>query len=98
MSENRTEGAAPAPQAKRVEQPLVPAWRKKEVIALLDTSGSMEWEAANGSPVTRHQVVGEALPLFVRALESQDSAAEAEQASGSDEEGGLLIHGFSDVH
>lgn len=85
-------------QAPRVEQPLVPGWRKKEVIALLDTSGSMEWEAAEGSSVTRHALVGEALPLFVRALEGEDSAAAAEQAGGSDEKGGLLIHGFSSVH
>lgn len=87
-----------ATQAPRVEIPLVPAWRKKEVICLLDTSGSMDWEAAEGSPVTRHAVVGEALPLFVKALEGEDSAAEAEQAAGSDEKGGLLIHGFSNVH
>lgn len=86
----------PAPQ--RAEQPLVPAWREKEVVCLLDTSGSMEWEAADGSPVTRHALVGEALPLFVTALEGEDSAAAGEQAGGSDEMGGLLIHGFSNVH
>jgi len=82
----------------RVETPLVPAWRNKEVICLLDTSGSMEWEAADGSAITRHQIVAEALPLFVKALEDQDSAAAAEQAGGSDEKGGLLIHGFSNIH
>lgn len=84
--------------APRVEQPLVPAWRDREVVVLLDTSGSMEWEAAEGSPVTRHAVVGEALPLFVSALEGEDSAAKGEQAGGSDEKGGLLIHGFSNIH
>ena len=84
--------------APRVEQPLVPAWRNKEVVCLLDTSGSMEWEAAEGSPVTRHALVGEALPLFVRALEGEDSAAQGEQAGGSDEKGGLLIHGFASTH
>lgn len=82
----------------RVETPLVPAWRKKEVIALLDTSGSMEWEAADGNPITRHQLVAEALPVFVTALEKEDSAAADEQAGGSDEKGGLLIHGFSNLH
>jgi hypothetical protein len=82
----------------RVETPLVPAWRNKEVIALLDTSGSMAWEAAEGSPVTRQALVAEALPMFVRALENEDSAAAAEQAGGSDEQGGLLIHGFSNLH
>lgn len=83
---------------KRVETPLVPAWRDKEVICLLDTSGSMDWEAAEGNPVTRHQIVAEALPAFVRALEGEDSAAASEQADGSDELGGLLIHGFSNLH
>jgi len=82
----------------RVEKPLVPQGQKKEVVCLLDTSGSMEWEAAEGSQVSRWQVVAEALPAFVRALESQDSEAAAEQSDGSDEMGGLLIHGFSNIH
>jgi hypothetical protein len=86
------------PQQPRVETPLVPKWRDKEVVCLLDTSGSMEWEAAEGSPITRKDVVGEALPLFVKALENEDSQAGKEQASGSDELGGLLIHGFSNLH
>ncbi|HXP18099.1 MAG TPA: vWA domain-containing protein [Streptosporangiaceae bacterium] len=86
------------PQQPRVETPLVPKWRDKEVVCLLDTSGSMEWEAADGSPITRKDVVGEALPLFVKALENEDSQAGKEQASGSDELGGLLIHGFSNLH
>jgi hypothetical protein len=94
----RTETDGPAAAPQRTEGPLIPAWREKEVVCLLDTSGSMEWEAADGSPVTRHALVGEALPLFVKALEGEDSAAAAEQAGGSDEEGGLLIHGFSSVH
>lgn len=82
----------------RVEKPLVPGGQKKEVICLLDTSGSMEWEAASGSDITRWSVVSEALPSFVRALEDQDTEAAAEQAGGSDEMGGLLIHGFSNLH
>lgn len=82
----------------RVEKPLVPQGQKKEVVVLLDTSGSMEWEAANGSQVSRWGVVSEALPAFVIALEGQDSEAAAEQAGGSDELGGLLIHGFSNIH
>lgn len=97
MTEPRTETGTTAPRA---EQPLVPAWREKEVVCLLDTSGSMDWEAAppDGSSPSRKDLVAEALPLFVSALEGQDSAAEAEQASGSDEMGGLLIHGFAGVH
>ncbi len=82
----------------RVETPIVPKGQDKEVVVLLDTSGSMEWEAAAGSAVTRWSVISEAMPLFVAALEAQDSAATAEQAAGSDEMGGLLIHGFSNVH
>lgn len=82
----------------RVEKPLVPQGQNKEVICLLDTSGSMEWEAADGSPVSRWSLVSEALPQFVAALENEDSEAAAEQASGSDEKGGLLIHGFSNLH
>lgn len=95
MSDTRSETSTPG---ARTETPLVPAWRTKEVICLLDTSGSMEWEAADGSPVTRHSLVAEALPLFVQALEGEDSAAAAEQAGGSDELGGLLVHGFSNIH
>jgi hypothetical protein len=82
----------------RVETPLIAAWRKKELVALLDTSGSMEWPAAEGSTVTRVNLVGEALPIFVAALEKEDSAAAEEQKDGSDEEGGLLVHGFADAH
>lgn len=82
----------------RVEKPLVPAGQKKEVICLLDTSGSMEWEAADGSDVSRWALVSEALPAFVAALEGEDSEAAAEQSGGSDEKGGLLIHGFSNIH
>ncbi|HVB44285.1 MAG TPA: hypothetical protein VNF47_16490 [Streptosporangiaceae bacterium] len=82
----------------RVETPIVPKGQKREVIVLLDTSGSMEWEAADGSPVTRWQIITEAMPLFVSALEAEDSEATAEQAGGSDDLGGLLIHGFSNLH
>jgi hypothetical protein len=85
-------------EAPRVEKPIVPAGQKREIIVLLDTSGSMEWEAADSSPTTRWAVISEAMPLFVAALEAEDSQAAAEQASGSDEEGGLLVHGFSNVH
>jgi hypothetical protein len=82
----------------RVETPIVPAGQNKEIVVLLDTSSSMGWEAAEGSKVTRWDVIAEAMPLFVTALENEDSAAAAEQAGGSDEKGGLLIHGFSNVH
>jgi len=82
----------------RVEKPFLPAGQEQEVVVLLDTSGSMEWEAADGSTVSRWDVVREALPQFIIALESHDSQAAEEQAGGSDELGGLLIHGFSNIH
>jgi hypothetical protein len=82
----------------RVESPIVPKGQDREVIVLLDTSQSMGWEAADGSAVTRWQVVSEAMPLFVAALEAEDAQAAGEQAAGSDELGGLLIHGFSNLH
>lgn len=85
-------------ESARVEKPLVPAGQNKEVICLLDTSDSMNWEAAEGSNVSRWSVVTEALPAFVAALENQDTEAAAEQAGGDDEKGGLLIHGFSNIH
>jgi hypothetical protein len=86
---------SPAP---RVEKPLVPQGQDQEVIVLLDESTSMTWEAAQGSPVTRWAVVTEAMPLFVQALEAHDSQAGKEQAGGSDEKGGLLVHSFSNIH
>jgi Mg-chelatase subunit ChlD len=82
----------------RVETPIVPKGQRREVIVLLDTSGSMEWEAAEGSPVTRWQIISEAMPQFVRALEGEDTAAAAERAGGTGNGGGLLIHGFSNLH
>lgn len=81
-----------------VEKPLVPAWRKKEMVCLLDLSTSMSWPAAEGAAVSRQDIVAEAFPLLVKALEDQDSAAAGEQAGGSDELGGVLVHGFSDQH
>ena len=77
---------------------IIPKGQASEPICLLDTSGSMTWPAAEGSTVSRIDIVREALPLFVAALEGQDAEAAAEQASGSDDEGGLLIHGFSHEH
>lgn len=84
--------------SERVEKPLVPVGQPKEVVVLMDTSGSMDWEAKEGSTVTRWSVISEAMPVFVAALEGQDTEAAKEQASGSDEKGGLLVHGFSDIH
>lgn len=85
-------------QQNRVETPLVSKTREKEVVALIDESSSMNWEAAEGGGVDRWTLVTEAMPLLIAALEGQDSQAKAEQAGGSDEKGGVLMHGFSDGH
>jgi len=78
--------------------PVVAKGVEKEPIALVDISGSMSWPVADGSRVQRREVVGEAMGLLVKALEDEDSQAAAEQADGSDDKGGLLVHLFSDHH
>jgi hypothetical protein len=76
--------------------PVVAKGVEKEPIALVDISGSMSWPVAAGSSVQRREVVGEAMGLLVKSLEDEDSQAAAEQADGSDEKGGLLVHLFGD--
>jgi hypothetical protein len=76
--------------------PIVGKGVEKEPVAIIDISGSMSWPAAEGSSVQRREVLGEAMGLLIRALEGEDSQAAAEQADGSDDEGGLLTHLFSD--
>lgn len=78
--------------------PVVAKGVEKEPIALVDISGSMSWPVSGDSRVQRREVVGEAMGLLVKALEDEDSQAAAEQADGSDDKGGLLVHLFSDHH
>jgi len=78
--------------------PVVAKGVEKEPVALVDISGSMSWPVAEGSSVQRREVVGEAMGLLVKALEDEDSQAAAEQADGTDDKGGLLVHLFSDHH
>jgi hypothetical protein len=84
--------------------PAVSANRKKEPVLLLDLSTSMDWGAADENsgdypdPGSRRAVVIGALHGLVRALEAEDTEAEAEQAGGSDELGGLMAHGFANGH
>jgi len=66
-----------------------------EPVLLLDTTGSMTWPASDSSPVTRQQVVHEALSGVVAALEAKDSQAAAEKAAGEDA-GGVMLVTFSD--
>lgn len=77
--------------------PVVAEGVEREPVLLLDTSGSMSWPVAEGSTVSRKDVVEEAIGLVVKYLEDQDSQAAAEQAGGDDEEGGLLTFGFASV-
>lgn len=69
-----------------------------EPMLLLDTSGSMTWPAAEGSKISRQQVVGEAIGKIVEVLAAKDSQAARERAAGADEAevGGLMTVGFAD--
>lgn len=77
--------------------------RKYEPVLLLDMSGSMDWGADDEnnagheypSPYSRRAIAEQALPLLITALAKEDSEAEAEQAEGSDELGGLMTFGFA---
>lgn len=77
--------------------------RKYEPVLLLDMSGSMDWGADDEGdrshdyphPASRRAIVEQALPLLITALAKEDSEAEAEQAEGSDELGGLMTFGFA---
>jgi hypothetical protein len=66
----------------------------REPIAIIDTSGSMDWPAAQDSPVKRREVIGEAMGMLVAALAAQDSQAAQEKAAG-EEKGGLLTFTFA---
>ena len=90
-----TQVSTPEPSVNDLS-PVVKPGVEKEPIAIIDTSGSMSWPVAEGSGTRRMDVVGEAMGLLVKHLEGEDSQAAAEQADGSDEKGGLLVHLFSD--
>jgi hypothetical protein len=75
--------------------PMLAKGVEREPIALIDTSGSMDWPVADRSTIKRRDVVGEAMGILVKHLEDQDSQAEAEQSGGSDDKGGLLTYGFA---
>jgi hypothetical protein len=66
----------------------------REPIAIIDTSGSMDWPASESATVKRREVVGEAMGMLVSALAAQDSQAAQEQAAGEDK-GGLLTFTFA---
>lgn len=87
------------PSIEDLANNLAPLTRAEtEPMLLLDTSGSMTWPAAEGSSVSRQQVVGEAIGAIVKVLAARDSQADAEHAAGADEAeiGGLMTVGFAD--
>lgn len=91
--------ATTEPTIEDLRNNLAPLTRAEiEPMLLLDTSGSMTWPAAEGSKVSRQQVVGEAIGKIVEALAAKDSQAEHERAGGADEAeiGGLMTVGFAD--
>lgn len=86
--------SAPEPSVNDLS-PMTHAGVEKEPMLLLDTSGSMAWPAADGSPLERRAVIGEALGRIVEVLGAEDSQAEGEAAAGEDA-GGLMTVLFSD--
>lgn len=104
---DHTETAGPARTPRSEITQVISSARREEVgvepVLLLDMSRSMDWEAAPGTPAWddstksggRRGIVINALPEFIRSLENLDSEAAREQATGSDEKGGLLTFGFS---
>jgi len=100
----RQETGGPSRTPRSEIGPAVSVNRTKEPVLLLDLSTSMDWNAADeGGPdwpdqSSRRAIVIGALHGLVRALESEDTEAAAEQAGGSDERGGLMTHGFANEH
>jgi hypothetical protein len=100
----RQETGGPSRTPRSEIGPAVSANRKKEPVLLLDLSTSMDWSAANDNGPdwpdqdSRRAIVIGALHGLVRALETEDTEAAAEQAGGSDERGGLMTHGFANEH
>jgi hypothetical protein len=82
--------------------PVVPKGVDKEPVAVIDTSGSMTWDAAEGSGVKRRDIVGEAMGKLVAKLEVEDAQAakeleEAMAAGSTEEAGGLMTVLFADA-
>lgn len=76
--------------------------RKYEPAIAIDFSPSMFWSAVDENnsaeeyphPNSRRAILEAFLPLFIAALAGTDSEAEAEQAGGDDEDGGVMAVGF----
>src|SRR5260221_12750499 len=100
----RQETGGPSRTPRSEIGPAVSANRKKEPVLLLDLSTSMDWSAAdeNGpdwpDQGSRRAIGIGALRGLVRALESEDTEAAAEQAGGSGERGGLVTPRLANQH
>lgn len=70
--------------------------RELEVVWICDVSGSNQEYADNEKSIKKVDLVCEAAPLFISALEADDAQAAEEQSGGSDEHGGLLTIAFSE--
>jgi von Willebrand factor type A domain len=95
----RTEAETGGP-SRTPRQEIVPLFTHDEEVEpelYLDLSGSMSWEIAppEGSQPDRFSVMTEAVRQFIVPFEQLDSQAAAEQASGSDEKGGVFAYGFN---
>lgn len=103
MTEPRQETGGPDRTPRSEIVAAVAASRKKEPAFAIDLSSSMNWSAEDENDkageypakVSRRAIVEAALPLLVKALEAEDSEAAAEQADGSDDEGGVYTVGFA---
>ena len=103
MTTPRTETGGPTRTPRSEIEPVIPAARRESVgvepVVLWDKSGSTNWPiSADGQdypdPTSRRAVMTEVARQVVVHLESLDSEAAAEQASGSDDMGGLLTFFF----
>ncbi len=102
----RTETGGPNRTPRSEIAPVIPAARRESVgvepVLYWDISGSTLWEAAPGQPEWstatrtggRREIMTEVARTVVAHLESLDTEAAKEQASGSDEMGGLLTFFF----
>lgn len=75
-------------------RPMLKPGVENEPMLLLDITGSMSYPVAEGSPVQRRAVVGEAIGRIVEQLAAQDAQAAREQAEGKDA-GGLMTVTFA---
>lgn len=69
---------------------------KKEVVVLIDGSGSNTEAAGPDSRTTKQELVIEALPHLVAALEGDDAEAAREQSGGSSAKGGCRAWAFDE--